>query len=375
MKIALLAFSERGKETGEKLVRSLRGTPFREEKALESTCGEEPEVRLFVKCSFLADSISESATEWTGRRFAQGVDALVFIGACGIAVRCIAPWIRDKAKDPAVLVIDESGAFVISLLSGHLGGANELATNCARALEAIPVITTATDMQGCFAVDAFARENGCRIFPLSIAKEVSAALLCGREVGLYSEFPLEGAIPRGLRLVDTKEEISLFSLGIAITALEECRPFERTVFVVPPVLALGMGCRKEIGALVVQREAAHCLEGYRREALFALASLDRKKEERALQRLAEAWGVPFWTYSAAQLCGVEGNFNSSAYVEKITGVDNVCERSAVYACMQKPGSDGAPGRQKNAVLIRPKHAGDGVTSALAMRKDYRLFFR
>ena len=96
----------------------------------------------------------------------------------------------SKKSDPAVLVIDECGHFVISLLSGHLGGANELALKVAEILHAVPVVTTATDLHHRFAVDVFAKKNNCSIFNMKAAKEVSAALLAGRRVGFYSEFPV-----------------------------------------------------------------------------------------------------------------------------------------------------------------------------------------
>ena len=94
-------------------------------------------------------------------------------------------------------MIDECGKFVISLLSGHLGGANALALEAAEILEAQPVVTTATDLHGRFAVDVFAKQNGCALFHMKAAKEVSAALLAGKTVGFYSDVPWEGALPRG----------------------------------------------------------------------------------------------------------------------------------------------------------------------------------
>ena len=96
----------------------------------------------------------------TAAQFAQS-DALVFVGAVGIAVRAIAPHCRSKATDPAVVVLDECGRFAIPLLSGHLGGANDLARRLAKACGAVPVITTATDANGVFAVDEWAKHQHC----------------------------------------------------------------------------------------------------------------------------------------------------------------------------------------------------------------------
>ena len=163
-----------GLETGEKLQKALK------------TEGEQ--VTLAKKSRYLPDSVSISTSQWAGEQFRTGKDGVIFIGACGIAVRSIAPYIAGKKTDPAVLVIDECGQFVISLLSGHLGGANELAVRCAGYLHATPVVTTATDLHSRFAVDVFAKKNGCAIFHMKAAKEASAALLAGEKIGFYSEF-------------------------------------------------------------------------------------------------------------------------------------------------------------------------------------------
>lgn len=111
---------------------------------------------IYKKSKYLDDSIAESTGIWAGRHF-ETDDAIIFVGACGIAVRSIAPYVASKKSDPAVLVIDECGKFVISLLSGHLGGANELTLEVAELLGAVPVVTTATDLHHRFAVDVFAK--------------------------------------------------------------------------------------------------------------------------------------------------------------------------------------------------------------------------
>ena len=180
MKVALICFSLTGQQTGERLCRGLEAAGMTAE--------------LDKKSKYLPDSIQISTSAWAGEKFPDS-DALIFIGATGIAVRSIAPYVASKKSDPAVLVVDECGKFVISLLSGHLGGANELALKTAEILEAIPVVTTATDLHHRFAVDVFAKKNNCNIFNMKAAKEVSAALLAGKKVGFYSEFPTDGELP------------------------------------------------------------------------------------------------------------------------------------------------------------------------------------
>ena len=146
MKLSIICFSLTGLETASRLKTEFEKQGHR--------------VLLASKSKYLKDSIQESVLKWTESRFSAD-DGILFVGACGIAVRSIAPYVASKKSDPAVLVIDECGKFVISLLSGHLGGANELALTASEILNAQAVVTTATDLHECFAVDIFAKKNGC----------------------------------------------------------------------------------------------------------------------------------------------------------------------------------------------------------------------
>ena len=162
------------------------------------------EVEETVKCSALPElSEPRPLQECVGAWFKEA-DALVFLCAAGIAVRSIAPWLGHKAQDPAVIVIDEGGSFCISLLSGHTGGANELACRLAGWLGAVPVITTATDRAQVFAVDLFAKANGLALTDWEGAKRLTARLLAGERVGLCSQLPLDGKLPSGLQLYGWK---------------------------------------------------------------------------------------------------------------------------------------------------------------------------
>ncbi len=131
---------------------------------------------------------------WVAQQFAAA-DALVFVGAAGIAVRAIAPHCRSKATDPAVVVLDECGRFAVPLLSGHLGGANDLACRLAAACGAVPVITTATDANGLFAVDEWAKKQNCAVWETPRIKFVSGALLAGKTVRYASPGPLRAPRP------------------------------------------------------------------------------------------------------------------------------------------------------------------------------------
>ena len=122
----------------------------------------------------------------------------LFIGAIGIALRAIAPYIKTKTKDPAVVVVDELGQFSIPILSGHIGGANELALQIAEDLGSIPVITTATDINKVFAVDTWAKSQGLQILNPQCIKLVSSKLLKGESVHVKSDYPIQGNLPKNV---------------------------------------------------------------------------------------------------------------------------------------------------------------------------------
>ena len=319
MKISVIAFTERGRSLAEKLAAALDGEAVR--------CPEDT-----------------SLSDWTRNRFAAA-HALAFVGAAGIAVRAVAPHIQSKDRDPAVVVVDECGRYAVPVLSGHLGGANALARRIAEICGAEAVITTATDRNGVFAVDEWARVQGCAIPCPERIKGVSSRLLAGETITLRSDWPIVGAPPAGVELVTD---------GAADVILS-CQAEEgAALYVTPRILTLGVGCRRgtpeeRIEAAFVDFMKRH---GYLEAAVVRVCSIDRKADEPGLLAFCAKKGLPLETFSAEALSAVKGDFTASAYVREITGVDNVCERSAVL------GSGG--GR-----LLCRKEASDGVTLALA----------
>lgn len=271
-------------------------------------------------------------------------DALIFVGACGIAVRKIAPYVRDKRQDPAVLCIDELGQFVIPVLSGHIGGANALARTLAEAFRATAVITTATDIHHRFSVDAWASANGYAIEDMSAAKAVSARIL-EETVPVYSDFPIVSGLPEGVVLRQGG------ALGISISCRREAH-FEREVRLIPRILHLGIGCRKGISEDAIQSAVAQVLErgGIDSRAIAQVASIDLKAEEPGLLAFCRNRGLPVHFYSAEELKQVSGEFTASGFVREVTGVENVCERAAMAGA---------------ETLIVKKTACNGVTVAVA----------
>lgn len=265
-----------------------------------------------------------SLNDWTKNAF-QRSNAIVFIGACGIAIRAIAPFLRDKLSDPAVLSIDDQGKFVIPLVSGHVGGANELAKVIAKATDGTPVISTATDIHNKFAVDVWAKNHGIRLCERQIAKEISSALLDNKTVGLQSDFTIDSDLPNGLVPCNSGH------LGISITLDSTNQPFEHTLHAVPQIVTIGVGCRKHVASETFEQAILNTLKQNRVaiESVACLASIDLKAGEPCIHSFCNAFHLPFVTASAETLSTVDGTFTSSEFVERITGVDNVCERAAV----------------------------------------------
>ena len=316
-KIALTAFTGRGRTLAETLAAALGG---------EVRGGEQP------------------LAEWTAEGFREAA-ALIFVGALGIAVRSIAPHVKSKAEDPAVLCVDEGGHWVIPVLSGHLGGANALARQVAALTGGEAVITTATDLNGCFAVDLWAKKQGLAVLEPERIKKVSARLLKNEAISVECPWPIAGSAPERVRLGSGGDVRISYRLN-----------HTEALQLAPRVLTLGVGCRQ--GVEEKELESAFqrfCAErGIVPQAIERAASIDRKQGEAGLLAFCAAHGWPLSFYSAEELRAVPGNFTASVFVENTVGVENVCERAAA--------------RASGGELIEWKFAGDGVTFALAARR-------
>lgn len=345
MKLAMISFTERGSRLCRNLSEALE---------IQGYCCEAYAIKKYAAPHGLLP-LTRPLQEWTGEMFDK-CSAICFIGASGIAVRSIAPFVRDKTKDPAVVVMDEKGIFAISLLSGHLGGANDLAGVLANLTGAIPVITTATDVNGRFAVDVFAKKNSLYIENMTYAKEISADVLDEKPVGFYSDFPVMDQIPEEIIPV-TNEQVFKGTAGIAVTLHEGTLPFKHTLHLIPKILTVGIGCRKGTDASDIEKAVLDALgvAGISVHGVEQIASIDLKAEEAGIISFCEKYKIPFITYSKEELSEVEGTFTESEFVKEITGVSNVCERSAVLGSLR--------GR-----LIQKKKAANGITTAIALRE-------
>lgn len=272
-------------------------------------------------CSLGEQPLAAPIGLWAKERFADS-NALVFVGAMGIAVRAIAPWIVSKSEDPAVLVIDEKGQFVIPVLSGHLGGANELGRRIASGLGAQTVLTTATDVNGIFAVDDWARKRGYVVENIEQIRTVSGALLDGKTVFIKADAPIFGSVC-GIAESDSGETGMYVS-----TRIHE--PFVNTLLIRPKVLTLGLGCKRGVSAKDIECAVRDFLSGGRcaRSALCAVATIDLKADEQGLLEFCKENELPLFIHSANELLAAEGDFCDSSFVRAVTGVGCVCERAA-----------------------------------------------
>ena len=295
--------------------------------------------------------------------------AHVFVMATGIVVRVIAPLLKSKLEDPAVVVMDEQARHAISLVSGHLGGANALAETVAELTGAEPVITTATDVAGLTAFDTLARRIGARVEPKEGIKTTATALLNGRPVALVCDrklfdavrpdFPavthLESADPEALRSFEAVCVITdtLVSLPADLK--------EKLLFIRPPTLCLGIGCNRN----TPQEEIAAAVEktlkdfGLSPLSVFRVAPVDKKADEGGLKAFVASMKVPFVTYPPDALNAVSeshtGLSPDSEHAMRHVGVKGVAEPAALLSA----GTE--------ARLIVPKQKIGNVTVAVARR--------
>ncbi len=307
------------------------------------------DLKIFVSQRLTASSyfaLPSPSGRFYGSIFNEA-DAMIFISSCGIAVREIAPFIRDKRTDPAVICIDELGKYVIPILSGHIGGANDLATKLAAYLDAKPIITTATDINHKFSVDSWAAKNEMLIDNMELAKEVSAAIL-ERDIPLLCDLPIISAYPNGTYPGDGGP------IGIYIGWTNK-QPFNKTLQLIPQALYVGIGCRRGTGKEDIQKAVDTVFEQFRldQRGIHSFASIDLKANEQGLLDYCEQTNMKIDFYSADKLQNVRGTSSHSDFVQKITGVDNVCERAALI---------------KADDLIVPKTIVNSVTIAVGVKK-------
>lgn len=293
--------------------------------------------------------------------------AVILFFSLGAAVRLMAPLLEDKTTDPAVIVIDEQGRHVISVLSGHLGGANRLTLQIAELLQSHPVITTASDVQGIFAADLLGAEFGWRAESFAPLKSVSAAVVNGEPVAFLQEsgepgwLPADAILPEHVRLCGSMAELLQAPRSAAIIVTDrQLEPAEaaalgeRTAAVYRPrSLVLGLGCNRgtpaaELEAVVMETLAELGLSPL---SVRNAASAGIKGDEAGLLELCGKYGWQLSLYSPEQLNAVPLD-HPSEIVFKATGAYGVSEPAALLS-------------SGSAQLLLPKKKSGNVTIAVA----------
>lgn len=277
-------------------------------------------------------------------------DCILGIMAAGIMVRNICPLIKNKMDDPAVLVMDDNGKHVISLLSGHFGGANDIALKIAEISGAEPVITTATDVHGKIGIDSLARKYYFDIEDVSKIKAINSALIDDKEVNLY--------VPEKYEFV--------FKDPLVEKSYNQCKSFnnelkavyeENSVILKPKKLVFGVGARKNVSKSKVQRAAFEAVKllNLFPERIDSFATAEIKKEELGIVKTALDLEVPLEIVTINQIKSLKHpDCSHSKLVKEKFGIGGVCEPAALIAA------------GKNSRLVFKKTSYDGVTVAVAV---------
>ncbi len=271
-------------------------------------------------------------------------DALVFIMASGIVVRSIAPWIKNKTSDPAVVVIDDRGQNVISLLSGHLGGANALTLKIAAAINAHPVITTASDINHLPSVDMLAKKHGLIIDSMKDATTITAMIVNGENVVINDSYHI---LPNDILPIKQGEKSGSVIVSNHLL-INTDKPF---VKLIPQNIVLGIGCKKDTGSISLWEFIIENLKELNidLQSIKAIASIDVKSDEKAILDAALRLECNTTFYSAEQLQEVDHLFEGSDFVKSTVGVGSVSTTAAYTA------------GNKNGRFLLEKKKKDGMT--------------
>ncbi|MCO1603027.1 cobalt-precorrin 5A hydrolase [Desulfosporosinus nitroreducens] len=360
-KAALVTLTDRGLDTilriGEGLPNAIGREYYLHEKVLnqsnyhgDSQSSQSFKIKSFSRLSDIIPSL------W------QEFSVLIFVMASGIVVRQIALLIEGKDRDPAVLVLDEEGKFVIPLLSGHLGGANALAHQISEQIGAVPVITTATDVRGMVAPDEYARRYGWKVEPVDHLPAVNRLLLEQKQLNVWASYPLTPEHETWVK--DTHycflSEKEKDKANVIIDAFPNSNIKADCLYLVPPILSIGVGCRRGVASDVILERIKLAIEqlGASLKAIAGIYSIDLKSNEVGLIEVAKYLRVPFRTFRADELQSVnlQEQLSRSNFVSEKIGVDGVCEAASLLGA-------------KRGRLVLSKTKGQGVTVAISIENS------
>lgn len=291
----------------------------------------------------------------------EDYEYLICIMATGIVVRSIAPYVVSKFKDPAVIVMDEKGTHVISLLSGHMGGANEMTRKISALIKADPVITTATDTNEKAALDCMIKELNAYTENLrESVKAVNYSLVNEEKIGLYIQGDYKVDERGFIRLDGLEEETlqrKLSEMDWVVYISHEagtCICHDRLIKVVPRRFVLGIGCKKHTSTTHMLEAFESYMKKHKLDmhSIARIGSIELKKDEEAIKALAKQLEVPFEVLSKETILEVEGLFEGSNFVKQNIGVTCVAEPAAYLLGAGK--------------VILPKEKYEGITFALGV---------
>lgn len=257
-------------------------------------------------------------------------DGLIFIGATGIAIRMINPFIDNKIKDPAVIVIDDLGRYIISLLSGHIGGANDLTNYIGKKLGALPIITTASDSRGIESIDLFAKKNNYFMEDMNSIKELTSLMVNNKKIGFYSEDKKAINYNNLIPLEELKElETDIEGLIIVSSNIIKNINIPHTILR-PKNINLGIGCKKGIEARRIKEAIENSLKevNLSTKSIKSMATVEVKKHEAGIIEAAEFYNCPLKIFTIEEIEQVEEMFQKSQFVKDSIGVYSVSEPSA-----------------------------------------------
>lgn len=372
--ISIVCPSPKGKEIALKLQKNLNAKLYIKEsnrcfKLTASKGKDENELEVdTIKYGedFKLNNVAKEAMETS--------NGVIFISSIGIAIRAIAQFIKGKDTDPGVVVVDLSAKYAINILSGHLGGGNDLTFKVAEILNLQPIVTTATDNLGIIAPDVIAKNHNLIIDDLKKAKHISVLLVDGKTVGIKDDYS-EIKITNGYKKIDELKEDSIWITHDLIWNKENNKlsdynkdldsvfnknnfkdnelDYSRILKLIKKDLVLGIGCRKNTPYEKLNDFIKSSLEKYNFDirAVNKIVSVDVKKDEVGIIELAKTFNCPFETFSREEVKTVQDKYEKSEFVLKTLGITGVCE-----PCVDLSGAE--------VIISKVKH--EGMTLAIGV---------
>lgn len=254
-------------------------------------------------------------------------DGLVFISATGIAIRLINPFIEHKAKDPAIVVVDDFGRYAISLLSGHLGGANILASYVGHELNAMPIITTASDSRGLESIDLFAKSNNYYMEDMSTITMITSMMVNGKRIGFYSEV---GPVINynNLTILNSLENLDMSIEGLIIVSSNIINDINIPYTLLRPKnINIGIGCRKGMESSRILEAIINSFKevNLSTKSIKSIGTVEVKKDEAGIIEASKYYICPLVIFTIDQIKKVEEKFEKSQFVKDTIGVYSVSE--------------------------------------------------